>query len=523
MDIYFNGIIYLNDSSGARAEAMAVKDGRIAAVGHSKEILRMASRGDRIMDLEGDLILPGFVDTHMHFLEYAAEKSFADLSSSSSLEELLSILKAGLDDAVRSGMPLRGTGFDHNTWASPVLPTRGDLDGISREIPIIINRSCHHITVVNTPALKASGLEDQCPDGILRENQQYILEETLPAPSKDQIKALVLDAARDAASRGITQVQTDDLPVISSELYGRTILEAYAELDREGQLPIRVYQQCNLPSMERLNAFLTAGYMTGQSTGHFTIGPLKLIGDGALGARSAAMRDGYRDQPDNRGILNFTDDELLELVSAAHHAGMQVAVHGIGDRCIEQILDTYEAVLREYPRPNHRHGIVHCQITRPDDIRRMADMGIMAYIQPVFLRADQHITEERIGPELTVTSYAWRAMADLGIHLGGGSDCPVEPFDVLPNMYYAVTCREPGADRPWYPQKALTLDETIRAFTSEGAYASFTEDRLGKLLPGFTADFTVVDRDVTVLPPESLCEAQTVMTFVDGKMIYEAR
>ena len=211
---------------------------------------------------------------------------------------------------------------------------------------------------------------------------------------------------------------------------------------------------------------------------------------------------------------------MLELVSAAHRAGMQVAIHGIGDRCIEQILDTYETVLREAPRADHRHGIVHCQITRPGQLREMQEMDIMAYIQPVFIKADQHIVEDRVGSELTASSYAWRTMADLGIHLGGGSDCPVEPFDILPNMYYAVTCREPGAVRPWHPEKALTMNEAIRAFTTEGAYASFSEDRLGQLTPGFKADFTVLDRDVTALPPGSLLEARVLMTFVDGKQTF---
>jgi predicted amidohydrolase YtcJ len=199
---------------------------------------------------------------------------------------------------------------------------------------------------------------------------------------------------------------------------------------------------------------------------------------------------------------------------------MQIAIHGIGDRCIDQILDAFELALKDSPRADHRHGIVHCQITRPDQLRRMQEMGIMAYIQPVFLKADQHIVEDRIGTELTKTSYDWRTMKDIGIHLSGGSDCPVEPFDILPNMYYAATCKEPGADSPWYPEKALSLKETIDMFTSEGAYASFSERRRGKLLPGYDADFTVLDRDITEGAPSSLLEAEVVMTVVGGRPVY---
>ncbi|MBR5740827.1 MAG: amidohydrolase, partial [Firmicutes bacterium] len=490
------------------------------AVGTDQEVLAPASPADKVNDHKGQLVLPGFVDSHIHFLEYAYEKSFVDLSGAGSLEEMLAILKDRLTDAIRSGRPLRGTGFNQNYWDDPTLPTRADLDEISGELPIIIRRTCHHVTVANTPALKLAGLEMTNPDGILQEDDQYVLEEALPALTREQIKEMILDAAKDVAAKGITEVQTDDLTLISSELYGETIIEAFTELDRAGELPIRVYEQSNLPSMKQLKAFLDDGYMTGLSTGNFTIGPLKLIADGALGARSAAMKEDYLDEPGNRGILNFTDEELRELVMTAHKQGMQIAVHGIGDRCIEQILDAFEMALSESPRDDHRHGIVHCQITRPEDIDRMGRLGIMAYIQPVFLKADQHIVEDRISRELTLTSYDWRTMKDLGIHLSGGSDCPVEPFDVLTNMYYLVTCREPGADAPWHPEKSLNMKEAIEAFTSEGAYASFSEDRRGKLLPGFDADFTVIDRDITSMPPEGLLEARIMMTFVGGKRVY---
>ncbi len=520
MEIYHNGKIYLNDDMAGTAEAMTVEDGVITAVGSDDLILGKASPGDEVVDLKGCLVMPGFVDSHMHLLEYALEKSFVDLTGASDLNDLLSLLRARLPEAEASGMTLNGTGFNQNYWDNPELPTRADLDSVSENVPIIVRRTCHHVTVANSPALRLAGLEDSHRDGILRENDQYILDNALPAPTKDQIKRLIADAALDLASKGITQVQTDDLLVISSELYGKTVLDAYMELDREGLLPVRVYEQCNLPSMERLEAFLGAGYMTGMSTGHFTIGPLKLLGDGALGARSAALKDGYRDDPANHGFLNFSDEELNQLVSAAHKAGMQIAIHGIGDRCIQQIIDACENALREYPRPDHRHGIVHCQITHPEDLRRMADLGMIAYIQPVFLKADQHIVEDRVGPELTASSYHWRAMKDLGIHMSGGSDCPIEPFDTLPNMYYAATCRQPGAEHAWHPEKALRMDEVFRLFTSEGAYASFSENTHGRLVPGYAADFTVIDRDISSLPPESLTEASIIMTFVDGRMIY---
>ena len=520
MDIYYNGKIYKNDGSPLADTALAVMDGRIAAVGKDDEILALdCGHGERV-DLDGKLVMPGFVDSHMHLLEYAFEKSFIDLSGARSLEEMLSMLKASLAGASSGRGFLLGTGFNQNYWKDPVMPSRTDLDSVSQDVPVAAHRTCHHVTVCNTPALRFCGLEESHPDGILREDDQYILEASLPPLTSREVKDLIAGAIPDALSKGITEIHTDDLTLIQSELYGETIINAFTELDREGRLPVRIYEQCNLPSAERLKAFLGAGFMTGMSSGKFTIGPLKLLGDGALGAGTAALTEPYAGDPGNRGILNFSDEELSELVSLANRAGMQIAIHGIGDRCIDQILDAYEKALREFPRNEHRHGIVHCQITRPEQLERMKALGVMAYIQPVFLKADRHIAEARVGKELASTSYDWRKMLDMGIRLSGGSDCPVEPFDVMPNMYYAIKRKAPGEADGWFPEKGLSFDEAVRLFTSDGAYASLSGNRRGRLLPGFDADFCVIDRDITSLPPEALNEAQVLMTAVGGSVVY---
>ena len=309
MDIYYNGIIYLNDEKTTKASAMAVEGGLIKAVGSDEDILAMAFDGDTMLDLQGRLVMPGFVDSHLHFVEYAVEKSFVDLSSAGSLEELLGMMRERLPEALEKNKPLRGFSFDNNYWEDPSLPTREDLDGLSAEIPITVRRTCHHVTVCNTPALEICGMLEDCPDGILNEEEQNAVIEKLLTFTKEEFKELILDACSDAVKAGITEVQTDDLEYMRKELYGKTILDAYMELDKEGRLPIRVYEQCNLPSADRLNAFLDAGFRTGYSTGHFTIGPLKLVADGALGSRTAALRKPYPDDPSNYGILNFTDQE----------------------------------------------------------------------------------------------------------------------------------------------------------------------------------------------------------------------
>ncbi len=523
MKIFYNGKIYRNDGSSGNDSAMLTDKGKIIKAGSDAEIFSYCTetgeKSERI-DLKGQLVMPGFVDSHLHFLEYAYEKSFADLSKVKSLEEMQELLKDKLLEAKAKNLLLRGTGFNHNYWIKTELPSRKDLDRVSEEMPIIIRRACHHVTVCNTPALKLAGLLESKPDGILREDEQNIMEEALPLLSLELVKELIMEASNDVLSAGITEIQTDDLSVISSELYGKTIIDAYTELDREGLLPIRVYEQCNLPAKERLKAFLDAGYMTGYTTGNFTIGPLKLLGDGALGAKTAAVMKPYTGDEGNRGILNFTDEEMFGLIDMANRAGMQIAVHGIGDRCIEQIISSFEKALSDFPRENHRHGIVHCQITHHSQLERMKAAGLMAYIQPIFIKADRRIVEERVGAELAASSYDWRKMLDMGIHLGAGSDCPVEPFDILPNMYYAVMRKEAGQENSWYPEKNLSLEEAINLFTTEGAYASFSEKTRGKLIPGYTADFCVIDRDITSMEPEALNYAKVMMTVVGGEVKY---
>ena len=211
MDIYYNAKIY-----GSGCTAIAASNGKIKQLGSDADILPLAGNDDITVDLNGAFILPGFVDSHLHFLEYAFEKSFVDLTGTKSLEDLLDTLREKLPEAKKSGRPLRGTGFNHNYWDSPVLPTRNDLDGISDEVPIMIRRTCHHITVANTPALKLAGMLETNPDGILREDEQNTLEEALPPLTLDLVKSMILDASEDVIAKGITEIQTDDLPLISS-------------------------------------------------------------------------------------------------------------------------------------------------------------------------------------------------------------------------------------------------------------------------------------------------------------------
>ncbi len=549
------------------------EDGRLA---RANTVVRYETKSENVeyIDLKGNCVFPGFVDSHMHLLGYALEKSYLDLSGTRSLQELLDLCSQkinGVDVAaggpaiksdLAAGKPavgpdyaageqapitiLRGVGFDQNSWDDPVLPTRWDLDKVSDQVPIIVQRVCHHVTVCNTPALEMAGLLSTCPDGILREFEQDVLEESLPPLSKEKCKELILAGARDVAAKGITEIGSTDLSVIPQDPMGETIISAYQELDEEELLPIRVYEQFECKDTDSLISFLDKGYGPGQSSsstagkqgpqsawlpaGKFTIGPLKLFADGAIGPRTAAVGSPYKDMENDRGILNYDDEELFDLCRTAHDRGLQIAIHAIGDRAIEQVLGVFERIEREEPAASgssdlpsavngRRHGLVHCQITTTEQLERIKKLGLITYIQPVFIRADMNIADDILDHNILETSYNWRAMIDMGIHASGGSDAPVEPFDILPNMYYAVTMTDPATEKKWLADHALTKEEALKAFTYEGAYASFSEAKRGSLLPGTQADFVVLDQDILKEPAGTLLSTKVLMTVVAGEEV----
>lgn len=533
--IFYNGNIYTEDKAYPNCSAAAVKNGVIVALGEDEKILKMADEKTEKIDLEGRLMLPGFVDTHLHMLFYAQEASLIDLSGTRSLDDVKRLCAEKIGWAVENNKWLQGTGFNHDDWDVKTIPTRKDLDEITEEVPLTIRRTCHHITVCNTKAMETMGLmeekaestqlnmgfyPDGSPDGILKEDSQNAVTDALPLPTIDEIKELILFGCNQAAAQGITELHSDDFLLIPGEA-GEKVMQAYRELSEAGELPIRIYQQCMLWGKELLQRFLDSGHRTGESYGFYRVGPLKIVTDGSLGAHTAYMRNPYANEPSTKGMPNYTEDQLYELCKLAHDNGMQIATHCIGDGSLQQILDAYEKVQRENPRTDCRHGVVHCQIMDEEQQDRFREQNLLAYVQPVFVRYDMNIVDDCVGKELGKTSYNWRRFEDLGVHQSGGSDCPVEPFDILPNIEYAVTRKNRELQKTWYPENAVTLEEAVKMFTYEGAYASFAENVRGSISVGKYADLVVIDKDIFALPAEEIHTAAVDMTMVGGKMVYK--
>ena len=326
----------------------------------------------------------------------------------------------------------------------------------------------------------------------------------------------MLQLAVQAVSRyGITSVQTDDYCVFRA-IPWQTVNEAYRELEAEGKLCVRVTEQCNFADPASLQAFLEAE--KGPDTERFRLGPVKLLGDGSLGSRTAYLSRPYR-TGEGCGLSLFEPETLKEMVMMAHAHGRSVAVHAIGDACLDEVLDAVEAAMAAQPRRDVRHGIVHCQISREDQLARIARLGLQVYAQTIFLDYDNHIVEELVPPELAAHSYSWKTLMKKGACVSNGSDCPVELPDVMAGIECAVTRRSRDGCGPFLPQEAFSVKEALDSYTAAGAWASFEETRKGSIREGMLADSEILSADPSVTEAEELHEIRAEAVYLSGKQV----
>jgi predicted amidohydrolase YtcJ len=532
--IFYNGTI--DTGENVCAQAFLVEDGVIRAVGSNEAILSLAGPETERTDLCGRFVCPGFNDSHMHLLNYGRSLSMAGLSDhTKSLAKMLEYLREyTLSHPVKEGQWILGRGWNQDYFSDVSrMPDRHDLDGVSATVPILITRACGHSAVANSAALSRAGIDKNTPDpeggrigrengepdGRLYDNAIDLMDPFIPLPDKETVKDMIRAAVRELNGYGITSVQSDDYGAFRG-LPFETVNEAFRELEESGELTVRVYEQANFAGIDELKRFVQAGNVTGTGSGRFRIGPVKILGDGSLGSRTAYLSRPYQDAPETRGLSLLDEPKLNELITFAHQSGMQIAVHAIGDACLDQVLDAVEKALQADPRPDHRHGIVHCQITRPEQLKRIRDLGMHVYAQSVFLDYDNHIVEKRVGPERAKTSYAWKTLMDLGVSVSNGSDCPVELPDVMRGLECAVTRTSLDGTGPYLPSEAFTVREALDSYTIRGAEASFEEKSKGRIAPGYAADFTVLERDPFLTPPEELHTVRVTECFLAGKRVY---
>lgn len=535
--ILYNGNIMTMDKDKPHAEAVAVKDDKIVLLGSNEEILFSREKDSKIIDLEGKTVVPGFNDSHMHLLGYGKSLETVDLNGCKSIDEMCKrIMKFVDENHIPAGSWVVGSGWNDSRFLENRLPSRQDLDSVSENHPIVMTRTCFHICVANTLALKEAeiferppGIEggeidkDQegNPTGILRENALNLVTERIPGPGKDKIREMIIKASQDYLKAGLTSVQTDDFAMIKGDF--KDILDSYFELDRENLLPVRVNEQVLLPDMDKLNKFINLGYKTGYGSEFFKIGPLKLLGDGSLGGRTAGLLKPYADDEGNLGICIYSEEQLYELIDTAVSNGLQTAVHAIGDRTMEMVLESYRRVLEKHRIKDPRLRIIHCQITSEEIINKFKNYGIIADIQPSFVSSDISIAESRVGRERAKWTYNWKTLIEKGVRVAGGSDCPVEPFYPLLGIYAAVTRQDlqGNPEGGWLPDQKLTVEEALYIYTMGSAYCTFEDDIKGSIIPGKLADMVVLSENIFEIEPNYIKDLVVEKTIVDGKIVYE--
>jgi len=533
MKLFINGEIYTKQGM---KEAFVLEGNHFVDVGKQEQLLTLYPEAEKV-DLQGKFVCAGFNDSHMHTVSYGQSLTTIALGSHcKSLAGLKAYVKQEIEKRdITPGSWVRGRGWNQDFFQDEVrFLTRYDLDEISTEHPICLTRACGHACVVNSLALEMLGIDKNTkqvpgghfdlddnnePLGIFREKASQLITRRIPQPNKEQTKQIILGAMKKMNAYGITSVQSDDFGALSGVGYHQ-IIEAFKELREENKMTVRVNEQCRFADVEQFKKFIEERKNAEQDE-FFKFGPLKLMGDGSLGARTALMSVPYADDPSTCGIAVATQEFMDEMIDLANVNKIPVAVHVIGDGILDVVLDATEKALKKSPNEDHRHGIVHCQITREEQLKRMAELNMHCYAQTIFLDYDSSIVEARVGKDRASTSYNFKTLMDLGVTVSNGSDAPVENPDVLAGIQCAVTrCPLQMQREPYLESQKMTVEEALDSFTSAGAKASFEEAIKGNIQKDMLADFVILNKNPIECDPYQIKEINVLQTWVDGRLVY---
>ncbi len=537
--IIFNGKIITVNENQPRAEAVAISGDRFSAVGSDQEILALADSNTEKIDLQGKTVLPGFNDSHLHLLWIGKGLEEVNLNGVKSCQEIINRGKEFLEEnknlfGAKQDIWLAGRGWNDSLFTDSSLPSRADLDQISTELPIVFRRVCGHVSVVNSKALELAGIDsnfeqpqggkidfDQSgkPTGILREQAMQLVNKLQPVESVEDYMRYFEKGQAVALQYGLTSVHSDILGEVATV---GPKLTALANLIKKDALPLRISTQIRVWSKEEIDHFKEIWQNFDFAEHTVEAGLIKIMTDGSLGGRTAAMLEPYADDPNSTGVEQLTQKEVNDLLTYAHQAGFQVAGHAIGDKAIQMMLNGFKEMAGSKIEDDLRPRIIHAQITNKELLEEMARLGVVCDIQPVFVGTDLHIVEDRLGKERAKETYAWKTMRKMGIVTAGGSDAPVESCNPLLGIYTAVT-RQDQAGYPaegWLPEEKLSLEEAIELFTLGSAYASFDEKEKGSIETNKLADFVVLAADITSIPVEEIKDLNVESTFVGGKEVY---
>lgn len=557
--LFTNGRVYTAAPAGPRwAEAVAVRGHTILAVGTTAELAELRGPHTQVIDLRGRLLLPGFTESHIHFIELALRGSQVEATAARSASEVAELVRAKLAAAPAgfekpAGAWLRGGGWNVNIWADGSRPHRRVLDAVAPAVPVALDSKELHAVWLNSEALRRAGITAATPDtpggvierdaageptGVLKENAVGLAAAAYPRPELAETVTAVRAAIPAMWQAGIVALHN------ANDTADGLAFRTYQELRRRGELGLRVLQHipaCNLAHARAL------GLRSGLGDAWLRVGGVKFFADGALGSRTANMLRPYQGEPDNWGVAAIDPEELLEQALAASGAGLSLTIHAIGDRANRDVLNVLTEVRRQEiadrelriadshatpdnpqsqirnPQSTLRHRIEHVQCIHPDDLPRLAQLGVIASVQPIHATSDIFIVDKYWGPERASGAYAFRRLLDSGAHLVFGSDGPIEPHAPLIGIHAAVTRRRadgtPGPDG-WQPQERITVAEAVDAYTYWPAYAAGEESYRGSIAPGKVADLVVLGQDIFEIEPMAITKTQVALTVVNGKIVW---
>jgi predicted amidohydrolase YtcJ len=515
------------DEKFSVAEALAVKDERLIYVGNNETARKFISPDTEVVDLEGKTVLPGLMESHTHFSWLSNSLNNID-GLFRSKEYILSQLKAKAAEA-ENGEWIQGSGWNHEIWAEAVFPTKRELDEVAPDNPVVLTRADYHSYWVNSPALRIAGIdkdtksadggeiirfEDGEPTGILIDKAGEAVTKKVPPYKGEKQLALLRLGQKHLASYGFTGVM--DAGATSSEI------AAFKTLADKGELDIRLYVYVREGGSAR--EYYEKGAEIGSYGGRITIRGVKFFTDGAIGSRGAAMLEDYSDDPGNKGLFMYTDEEFYNEVREARLNGFQISAHAIGDAAVKQVVDTYKRVLDELPDENNRWRIEHYQTITDEILRDTVKYKFIPSMQFVHCTSDIGTAGKRYGSgERIERTYRWRDVLDAGLHIANGSDAPVEFVNPYHGFYAAVTRknRDGKTAEGGYPKQRLTREEALRAATIWAAEAQFEEHIRGSLEIGKFADFAVIDKDILACDEEDIKDIQALRTVVGGKTIFD--
>ena len=522
--IVVNGVVWTADSARPWSEALAITDDRITAVGSNAEIRSLAGQHTRVIDAKGGLVVPGFIDSHVHFLAGGMNLASVQLRDARTRDDFIARIKA-FAATVPAGTWITGGDWDHQNWGGE-LPQRSWIDSVTPNNPVWINRLDGHMALANSAAMRAASVPmsggdvsggtitrdaNGQPAGIFKDNAQELIDKAVPDPAPAMLDR-ALDAAMTYANeRGVTSV--DHMGTWAD-------LAVFERAHRAGNLRTRIYASVPLATWARLRDTIAA---RGRGDSWLRIGGLKGFVDGSLGSHTAAMMQPFTDAPNDTGLLVNTPEDLYSWTSGADKSGLHVIVHAIGDRAINLQLGIFERVARENGARDRRFRIEHAQHIAPSDVARFGKLGVIPSMQPYHAIDDGRWAEKVIGHERAKTTYAFRSLKQTGARLAFGSDWPVAPATPLEGIYAAVTRRTLDDRNPggWIPEQKISVEDALRAYTLDAAYATFEEKEKGSITVGKLADIVVVDRNLTRIPAETIRDAKIEYTIVGGRIVYE--